>query len=108
MEIDTKVMEYLHEYGNTKESDLIDYLEREFEYSSRQIKKIIERMEKAGSVFRVVHDKLKPPGVYIGLNPKAEALFQTHPLLPRTFKAYDEMLAEKVKQLAEEVRKQNE
>lgn len=93
MEIDDKIMEYLYEYGNTKESDLIHYLERESALSDRQIKKILERMEKANTVFRVVHDKLKPPGVYIALNPKTIALYQNEQF-PKTMQALDESTAE--------------
>ena len=98
MGIDNIVMEYLHAYGNTKESDLISYLEREFDYSDRQIKHILGRMEKTESIFRVVHDKLKPPGVYVGLNPKAEALFTNSEILPRTPKAIDEQFAKRIEE----------
>jgi predicted methyltransferase len=98
MGIDTIIMEYLHEYGNTKESDLISYVTREFDYSDRQIKHILGRMEKTENIFRVVHDKLKPPGVYIGLNQKAEALFLNSEILPKTLKAFDEQFAKRIEE----------
>ena len=74
MEIDEIIINYLHEYGNTREADLIEYLERKCEISDRQIKRTLERMEKKGDIFRVIHEKLKPPAVYFSLNPKTELM----------------------------------
>ena len=67
MEIEEAILRYLFEYGDTRQSDIITYVESEFGYSTRQIKKIIGRLEKDSKIFRVVHTRLKPPAVYYSL-----------------------------------------
>jgi|UniRef100_A0A7C4Y6B8 DNA-binding HxlR family transcriptional regulator len=68
MDIEEKISEYLFEYGNTKESDLIGYLQKECGFSDRHIKKVIDKMEKEGKIHRVVHREMKPPSVYLSLH----------------------------------------
>ena len=67
MDIEEEIIMYLYEYGNAKESDIIGYGKQKFSYSSRGMKKVIDRMERNGKIYRVVHAKLKPPGVYLSL-----------------------------------------
>jgi predicted transcriptional regulator len=65
MDVEQAVMEYLGEFGNTKESDILAYVRREFKFSDSGAKKLIDRMEQRHQIFRVVHTKLHPPGVYL-------------------------------------------
>jgi len=67
VDIEEEIAIYLYEYGNTKESDIISYGRQKFSYSSRGMKKVIDRMERDGKIHRVVHVKLKPPGVYLSI-----------------------------------------
>ena len=64
MTVEQTVKEYLAEYGNTKESDLIRFLKNELGYSDRGIKKLLVRLEDNNLIFRVVHAKIRPPAVY--------------------------------------------
>jgi ABC-type phosphate/phosphonate transport system substrate-binding protein len=57
----------LYEYGNTRESDLINYCVKKFNYSSEEMKKVIKRMVIKGKIHYIVHSKLEPPEVYISL-----------------------------------------
>jgi hypothetical protein len=65
MDVEQAVKEYLAEYGDTKESDILAYVKRDFEYSESGSKKLIDRMEQQHQIFRVVHVKLHPPAVYL-------------------------------------------
>lgn len=67
MNVEKEVMLYLHEYGNTKESDIINYGVKEFNYSPKRMKKVIKRMVIKGKIHLIVHSKLEPPAVYISL-----------------------------------------
>jgi hypothetical protein len=67
MSIESKIMSYLEAFGNTKESDLINYGVNNLGQSSGKVKKIIDRMAVKGKLHRVVHHKLKPPEVYVTL-----------------------------------------
>ena len=67
MDVEKGVMLYLHEYGNTRESDIINYGVKEFNYSSKRIKKVIKRIVIKGKIHFIVHSKLEPPAVYISL-----------------------------------------
>jgi len=67
MEIEKEVIAYLQEYGNTRESDLINYGVMKFIYSSEEMKKVIKRMAIEGKIHFIVHSKLEPPEVYISL-----------------------------------------
>jgi len=67
MDIEREIVSYLVKYGNTKESDIVDYGARKFNHSSKDMKKVVDRMVIKGRIHRIVHDKLKPPGVYVSL-----------------------------------------
>jgi hypothetical protein len=62
------VLEYLSEFGDTRESDLIQFIMNELGYSKRGAIKLLHRLEekknKKEKIFRVVHTKLRPPAVY--------------------------------------------
>jgi hypothetical protein len=68
-----EIMSYLKEYGNTLEEDLVDYLLHSFNCSSGKTKKILHRMVAKGQIYRLVHDKLDPPKVYITLEMQIRA-----------------------------------
>ncbi len=68
MSIENDVVSYLVKYGNTKEFDIVNYGIRKFNCSSNDMKKIIDRMVVKGKIHRIVHNKLKPPEVYLSLN----------------------------------------
>jgi hypothetical protein len=67
MEVEKKIISYLYEYGNTRESDLINYGVKRFDYSSEEMKKVIKRMVIKGKIHYIVHSKLEPPEVYLSL-----------------------------------------
>ena len=67
MDVEKEVVSYLHEYGNTKESDIINYGVEEFNYSSKRMKKVIKRMVIKGKIHFIVHSKLETPAVYVSL-----------------------------------------
>lgn len=67
MKVEKEIISYLYEYGNTRESDLINYGVKKFGYSSEEIKKVIKRMAIKGKIHYIVHSKLEPPEVYISL-----------------------------------------
>lgn len=67
MDVEKEIVSYLYEYGNTKESDIINYGVKEFNYSSKRMKKLIKRMVIKGKIHFIVHSKLEPPAVYISL-----------------------------------------
>jgi hypothetical protein len=67
MNIEKKIVSYLSAYGNTRESDLIGYGVQDFHRSPVKMKKIVDRMVIKGKIYRIVHNKLKPPEVYVTL-----------------------------------------
>jgi len=67
MKVEKKIISYLYEYGNTRESDIINYGVKKFDYSSEEMKKVIKRMVIKGKIHYIVHSKLEPPEVYISL-----------------------------------------
>ena len=67
MKVEKGIISYLYEYGNTRESDLINYGVNKFDYSSEEMKNVIKRMVMKGEIHYVVHSKLEPPEVYISL-----------------------------------------
>ncbi len=77
MDLEEEIVSYLHQYGNTKENDVINYGIQKFSCSSEAMKKVIRRMVIKGKAHYVVHSKLKPPEVYISLK---------EPLPPETAK----------------------
>lgn len=67
MKVESKIAWYLMRYGNTRECDVVGFCVRRFGLSSGDVKKVVDRMVVKGKVFRVVHDKLEPPEVYLTL-----------------------------------------
>jgi len=77
MSIERQIVSYLMTYGNTRETDLISYGAQNFIQNPEKMKKIIDRMAIKGKIHRIVHNKLKPPEVYIGL----EESFPIHSMI---------------------------
>ena len=67
MDVEKEIISYLYKYGNTKESDIINYGIKKFNYSSERMKKVIRRMAIKCKIHYLVHCKLEPPEAYIGL-----------------------------------------
>lgn len=67
MKAEKEIISYLHEYGNTRESDLINYGIMKLNYSSEEMKKVIKRMAIKDKIHFIVHGKLEPPEVYVSL-----------------------------------------
>jgi hypothetical protein len=67
MNIEKEIVAYLSTYGNTRENDLISYGVHNFHRSPIKMKKIVDRMVIKGKIYRIVHNKLKPPEVYVSL-----------------------------------------
>ena len=67
MDMEKEIISYLHEFGNTRKSDLITYGIKKFHYSLGRIEKVIKQMVIEGKIHYVVHSKLEPPEVYISL-----------------------------------------
>jgi hypothetical protein len=65
--IERQIVSYLMKYGNTRETDLISYGAQNFVRPPEKMKKIIDRMAVKGKIYRIVHNKLNPPEVYISL-----------------------------------------
>jgi hypothetical protein len=68
MKIEKEIALYLKTYGNTREADLINYGVQHFCRRPEEMKKVLDRMVIKGKIFRVVHQKLKPPEVYVSLD----------------------------------------
>ncbi len=68
MKIENAVVSYLKDFGNTRENDLISYGVQRFGRSSKDMKKVVDRMVIKGKIFRIVHSKLRPPEVYVSLD----------------------------------------
>lgn len=49
---------------------------QKFDHPSRDAKKILHRMAIKGKIHRIVHNKLKPPEVYVSLYESLPATFQ--------------------------------
>jgi hypothetical protein len=67
LKIEGKIVSYLVKYGNTRESDVTSFCVGRFGLSSGDVKRVIDRMVVKGKIYRVVHDKLEPPEVYLTL-----------------------------------------
>jgi hypothetical protein len=92
MGAERKILSYLETYGNTRENDLINYAVQNFNKPPEKVKKVIDRLAIEGKIHRVVHNKLKPPEVYVTLE---------EPLPPET--AVERELAnEEVEKILEE------
>jgi hypothetical protein len=58
---------YLHVYGNTRESDLIDYGTKISGRTHEDLKKVLDEMIFLGRLERLLHDKLSSNVVYIAI-----------------------------------------
>jgi hypothetical protein len=67
MNAERKILSYLETYGNTREKDLIDYAVQDFNEPPERVKKVIDCLAIKGKIHRVVHNKLRPPEVYVTL-----------------------------------------
>lgn len=67
MKVESKIVSYLVKYGNTREGDVMSFCVRRFGLSSGDVKRVIDRLVVKGKIFRVVHDRLEPPEVYLSL-----------------------------------------
>ena len=92
MSIERQIVSYLMKYGNTREIDLISYGVQNFIEPPEKMKKIIDRMAVKGKIHRIVHNKLKPPEVYIGL----EEYLPVHPMIE------DQIANDEAKRILEE------
>lgn len=59
MDSEQAVKEYLAEFGNTKETDLLSYIKRDLGLSDSGSKKLIARLDDRKQIFRIVHTKLR-------------------------------------------------
>lgn len=66
-DLDSALMDYLYEFGNTREADLIKALEKEG-FRERTIKKHLPRLEKDGKIHAIFHTKLRPVAVYYSVH----------------------------------------
>jgi hypothetical protein len=92
MSAERKILSYLEAYGNTRETDLINYAVQNFHKPHEKVKKVVDRLAIRGKVHRVVHNKLKPPEVYITLEEP----------LPRGILVERELVNEEVDKILEE------
>lgn len=67
MDWEKEIISYLEEYGNTREEDLVDYLAHGFNCSPGKAKKILHHMIVKGQIYRLIHERLDPPRVYVTL-----------------------------------------
>ncbi len=66
LDIERKILSYLRKYGNTKESDLLDYATAKLGCRREEIKKGLDRLRVKGKIQYIVHSSLEPPQAYIG------------------------------------------
>ena len=64
MDIEREFIDYLQVYGNTKESDLIEFGVNISHQSKRHTRSVLDRMVLEGKTQRVIHDKLGQNVVY--------------------------------------------
>ena len=65
MSVETKLISYLQTYGNTKESDLIEYGMRILGQTRKGVEKVLDKMVAEGNARQIIHDKLEPNVVYV-------------------------------------------
>jgi len=63
--LDSAILDYLHEFGNTREADLIKALKTDF--AERTIKNHLKTLEKDEKIHPIYHTKLRPIAVYYSL-----------------------------------------
>ena len=67
MKAEDEMLYYLDKYGNTRERDLLDYCVQVLSHAHEKMKKTVDRMVVEEKIFRIVHNKLSPPQVYLSL-----------------------------------------
>jgi hypothetical protein len=67
VDTEKKILSYLQKYGNTKESDLLDFATAKLDCSPEDIKKALNCLIVKGKIHHIVHNKLEPPQAYISL-----------------------------------------
>jgi hypothetical protein len=67
MKAEDEMLYYLDKYGNTRECDLLDYCMQVLSQAYEKMKKTVDRMVVEEKIFRIVHNKLDPPQVYLSL-----------------------------------------
>jgi hypothetical protein len=65
--LDIKMLSYLWTYGNTQESDLIDWGVRRLDQSAESMRTVLEEMDNVGRIRRIVHSELEPKVVYVAV-----------------------------------------
>jgi predicted transcriptional regulator len=60
VDIEKEIISYLSKYGNTRESDVINYGVKRSDYSPKEMKKVIKRMVAKNEIHYFVHSKLEP------------------------------------------------
>ncbi|MGO8806970.1 MAG: hypothetical protein ACLQO7_10290 [Candidatus Bathyarchaeia archaeon] len=63
--LEQKIISYLCTYGNTKETDLITYGAQRLGLSEDGMVKVLDEMEFAGRIERIVHEELVPAVTYV-------------------------------------------
>ena len=82
MNLEKQIILYLTRYGNTREKDLVSFAIQEFGRSGKDMKKVIDWMVVKGRIHRIIHNKLRPPEVYLALK---------EPFHPNVLKALTEV-----------------
>jgi hypothetical protein len=60
-----KVISYLYTYGNTRETDLINYCVQRLGMSEVVTKKLVDEMVIYGRIERILHKELEPAVTYV-------------------------------------------
>jgi hypothetical protein len=75
--VEIKILSYLWTYGSTRESDLIDWGVRRFDQSAESLKAVLDGMDDANKLRRIVHSELEPQAVYVAIGPTLEFELQS-------------------------------
>jgi len=65
LSLEQKIISYLCTYGNTKETDLITYGVQRLGLSEGDMVKLLDEMEFAGRIERILHKELAPAVTYV-------------------------------------------
>jgi hypothetical protein len=65
LSLEQKIISYLCNYGNTKETDLIKYGVQKLGVSEEGMVKLINEMEFTGRIERILHKELEPAVTYV-------------------------------------------
>jgi hypothetical protein len=67
VDAEKKILSYLQKYGNTKESDLLDFATAKLGCCPEDMKKALNRLMVKGKIHHIVHNRLEPPQAYVSL-----------------------------------------